>query len=273
MKPSNHQADPPKEFKERMVAVFGEAGRTYLDGLGETIARYTKDWGLTVKGPAPNLSYNYVLFVTCADGRKAVLKIGVPTESSRNEVLAVSAYGGDGCAELLRAVPEDGVQLIDRLSPGFMLRTIRDEREATERFCEVWARIRRPLPDGAEIRPVGRMALEALPNTGPRIRVAVRFRCGMSHLRRNASAGWRSTAGQNCSTATSIIRISCWIKSAAGWQSIRTAMRATLPVTWRLTSTMSWKENRSKKRLPCARPSCSPGFRSAGNGFSVPASR
>jgi streptomycin 6-kinase len=164
MKPSNHQADPPQEFKKRMDAVFGEAGRTYLDGLGETIDRYTRNWGLTVKGPAPNLSYNYVLFVTCADGMEAVLKIGVPTEDSRNEVLAVSAYGGDGCAELLRAVPEDGVQLIERLSPGFMLRTIRDEREASERFCEVWARIRRPLPDGAAIRPVGKMGLEAFAN-------------------------------------------------------------------------------------------------------------
>lgn len=95
---------------------------------------------------------------------EAVLKIGVPTESSRNEVLAVTAYGGDGCAKLLRAVPEDGVQLIERLSPGFMLRTIRDEREASERFCEVWARIRRPLPDGAAIRPVGKMGLEAFAN-------------------------------------------------------------------------------------------------------------
>ncbi|MGM9920370.1 MAG: aminoglycoside phosphotransferase family protein [Bhargavaea sp.] len=161
MEPSNHQANPPQEFKDRMVAVFGVAGKTYLEGLGETVARYTRDWGLSVKGPAPNLSYNYVLFVTCADGTEAVMKISVPTEDSRNEILAVSEYGGGGCARLLRAVPEDGVQLIERLSPGTMLRAVRDEKEATESFCNVWTRIRRPLPYGAEIRPVGRMWKEA----------------------------------------------------------------------------------------------------------------
>ncbi|WP_213421863.1 aminoglycoside phosphotransferase family protein [Bhargavaea massiliensis] len=161
MKPFNQLPDPPQEFRERMLAVFGQAGRTYLEGLGETVFRYTREWGLTVQGPAPNLSYNYVLFVTCADGTEAVLKISVPTEDSRNEILATTAYGGDGCARLLRAVPEDGVQLIERLSPGVMLRTVRDERKAAEQFCGVWRRIRRPLPDGAEIRPVGRMGLEA----------------------------------------------------------------------------------------------------------------
>lgn len=161
MKPFNQLADPPQEFRERMLAVFGQAGRTYLEGLGETVFRYTREWGLTVQGPAPILSYNYVLFVTCADGTEAVLKISVPTEDSRNEILATTAYGGDGCARLLRAVPEDGVQLIERLSPGVMLRTVRDERKAAEQFCGVWRRIRRPLPDGAEIRSVGRMGLEA----------------------------------------------------------------------------------------------------------------
>jgi streptomycin 6-kinase len=154
---SYYQTDPPQEFKNRMVAVFGEAGRTYLEGLSETVERYAQDWELTVKGPAPNLSYNYVLFVTCAEGTEAVLKISVPTEDSRNEMLAISAYGGDGCARLLRAVPEEGVQLIERLSPGVMLRTVQNESKATERFCEVWEQTRRPLPEGARIRPVRKM--------------------------------------------------------------------------------------------------------------------
>ncbi|KZE37527.1 hypothetical protein AV656_13290 [Bhargavaea cecembensis] len=116
-----------------------------------------------MKGPVPNLSYNYVLFVACADGTEAVLKVSVPSEKSRSEILAVSAYGGDGCAQLLRTVPDDGVQLIERLSPGVMLPNIKDEREATEQFCKVWTRIRRPIP-GAGIRTVREMGETAIAN-------------------------------------------------------------------------------------------------------------
>lgn len=151
----------PASFQKKIDAAFGEAGRHYLEGLSDLISHYCQEWKLTVEGPVPNLSYNYVLFVTCADGTPAVLKISVPNDDSLYEIRTTEVYRGEGCAALLKGVPEDGVQLLERLSPGTMLTEVKDERQSTERFCEVWRRIRQPLPQKPTFRPVGEMGRAA----------------------------------------------------------------------------------------------------------------
>ncbi|MET3575930.1 aminoglycoside phosphotransferase family protein [Bhargavaea ullalensis] len=151
----------PEAFTGRVRAVFGNEGIIFLENLEETICSYVRKWSLEPEVPVGNLSYNYVLFVRRQDGTPAVFKAGVPGKDSRREILATESYRGNGCAALIRSVPEDGVQLLERIRPGAMLSTVSDEAEAARAFCGVWKRLRRPLPATTEFPSVASMWEEA----------------------------------------------------------------------------------------------------------------
>ena len=133
-------------FQENIVNAFGEAGKIWLDSLEENVETYLQKWNLTSEGPVDNLSYNYVLKVTNQEGTPLILKLGVPNFDTRNEMVTLQVYNGDGCAKLVKSDPENGVMLLERLVPGRMLSEEVDETLVVETFITVWKAIRRALP-------------------------------------------------------------------------------------------------------------------------------
>jgi streptomycin 6-kinase len=125
-----YQIDP--QFAQRMVAMRGEAGRAWIDQLPTTIAELAQRWSLLVHPPFRNLSFNYVLPATQADGRPAVLKLGYPADTElRTEIAALAAFAGHGMARLLEADPEQAAMLLERVEPGRPLTTLADDEAAT----------------------------------------------------------------------------------------------------------------------------------------------
>ncbi len=136
-----------------VVGAWGEAGRRWLAGLPGILAGVARDWELTVGAPF-ELSYHYVVAVTCGDGTPAVLKLGVPTGGSlAREAPALAAFGGHGVARLLRADLGRGALLLERITPGWRLRDLVPvtDAEATSAAMSVMRELHVPAPDGCPL--------------------------------------------------------------------------------------------------------------------------
>ncbi|WP_419955465.1 aminoglycoside phosphotransferase family protein [Neobacillus niacini] len=136
------------EFQEKITNAFGPAGKAWIDSLEQRVETYLQKWELTSEGPVDNLSYNFVLKVRDSNETPLILKLGVPNFDTRNEMVTLKAYNGEGCAQLLMSDPENGVMLLERIVPGTMLSAERDEMVVIENFIKVWKDIRRPVPGG-----------------------------------------------------------------------------------------------------------------------------
>ncbi|MEH7014460.1 aminoglycoside phosphotransferase family protein [Neobacillus niacini] len=138
----------PEEFQGKIINAFGFEGKAWLESLSQTVETYLQKWELTSEGPVENLSYNYVLKVTDSRRTPLILKLGVPNFDTRNEMVTLQIYGGDGCAVLVKSDMEKGVMLLERLVPGRMLSAESDELVVLENYIKVWKAIRRPVPEG-----------------------------------------------------------------------------------------------------------------------------
>ncbi len=107
-------------------------------------------WSLTVLPPFPNLSFNYVAPVLLEDGTEAVLKIGMPHHKELlTEIDALRLYDGRYSVRLLESDFEQGLLLLERLSPGTVLTTLAYERNdaaATSIATGVMQGLWRPVP-------------------------------------------------------------------------------------------------------------------------------
>lgn len=128
----------PLVFKENVVGICGERGREWLKDLPETINEIAENWSLAVGSPFQNLSYNYVAPCGGADGRQAVLKIGLPKINSVffNEPNYLKAFNGNGMVKLLRFDESARAMLLERLIPGENRRAIAARR--IEIFAEAF---------------------------------------------------------------------------------------------------------------------------------------
>ncbi|MEQ2529517.1 aminoglycoside phosphotransferase family protein [Bacillaceae bacterium CLA-AA-H227] len=145
----------PSTFRDKIIGAFREEGSSWLAGLEQLVATYLDKWGLTSLGPVSNLSYNYVLKVVDEDGNPGILKFGLAGRDFSNEVRAIEAYGGTGCARILKTDIDNGVMLLEQLIPGTMLSQLEDEEQIIEEYIKVWKAIRRPRPSDGEFPSLG----------------------------------------------------------------------------------------------------------------------
>lgn len=138
----------PAEFRRRQVDLFETAGAEWLNQLPRLIADIEQRWSLQVQSPFANLSYNYVAPAQLADGTAVVLKIGFPRPELHRESAALRFYDGQGMVRLLRAEPEQGIMLLERLQPGAPLipLALRDDEAATRQAAQVMQQLWRPAP-------------------------------------------------------------------------------------------------------------------------------
>jgi streptomycin 6-kinase len=136
----------PAEFISNIRGAFHERGDAFLEALPKSIVEASAQWNLTNVQSVPTLSYNYVAFAERGD-EKVVLKMGVPNRELRSEVEALRLFNGNGACQLLEYDEERSWMLLERLTPGVMLVTLKDDEEATRVAAEVMKQIWRPLDD------------------------------------------------------------------------------------------------------------------------------
>ncbi len=139
------QLNLPPDFVRNILQAFPAEGARWLASLPDLLAESARAWDLSLGEPFL-LSYNYVCAATLADGTPAVFKLGVPNRELTSEINALRLYAGEGACRLLRADPEKGRLLLERLLPGNMLLTLDDDDRETGIAADVMLRIRRPAP-------------------------------------------------------------------------------------------------------------------------------
>jgi streptomycin 6-kinase len=127
-----------------MIEVFGEDGRSWLDGLPALLDEYATRWNLDILAPFP-LSYNYVAPCRREDGSPAVLKAGVQRGPVEHEMAALRHWDGDGAVRVLESDEAAAVFLLERLVPGIPIIAV-DEADATSVAARLMRRIWRPPP-------------------------------------------------------------------------------------------------------------------------------
>jgi streptomycin 6-kinase len=128
------------EFISNIQNVFKENGDVFLKALPDLIVKASIRWGLTDVQPAPTLSYNFVAFAKRGDD-KVVLKMGVPNSEMKSEMAALRLFNGEGACKLIDYDEEKYWMLLERLNPGVMLSTLKDDEEATRIAAEVMKKI------------------------------------------------------------------------------------------------------------------------------------
>jgi streptomycin 6-kinase len=156
----------PQIFKKNVTTAFGDTGRRYLAALPDLLYDAARRWNLSLGAPFL-LSYNYVCAVTRADGTPAVLKIGVPNIELNSEIEALRIYEGRGACQLLDADAGQGMLLLERLAPGTMLATVKNDDSATKIAAEVMQAIQRPVPEAEGLLSL-RKWFDELKNLRPR---------------------------------------------------------------------------------------------------------
>jgi streptomycin 6-kinase len=136
------------EFRQRQVYLFEAEGAGWLNRLPRLLADIEQRWSVRVQPPFPNLSYNYVAPARLADGTAVVLKAGFPRPELHCEIEALRFYDGQGMVRLLRAEPEQGIMLLERLQPGTTLipLALGDDEAATRLAAQMMHQLWRPAP-------------------------------------------------------------------------------------------------------------------------------
>jgi streptomycin 6-kinase len=108
------QVRVPVAVRNKALAAGAEG---WLRDLPDLVAALALEWSITVGDPFQDATEAFVARAALADGTPTVLKLLVPrsADAARREITVLRLAGGRGCARLLRADPERGALLLERL--------------------------------------------------------------------------------------------------------------------------------------------------------------
>lgn len=136
------------EFVRLKALDEGERGRAWLDGLGDMVAGLARDWDLTLGASMTGGTEAFVVEALTADGREAVLKIGVPgSDLGGGELRVLTAAGGRGYVEVFRHDQPRDAMLLERLGPQLAELGLSVDAQI-EAICATLIEAWRPPPDG-----------------------------------------------------------------------------------------------------------------------------
>ncbi|WP_413103517.1 aminoglycoside phosphotransferase family protein [Streptomyces sp. Inha503] len=123
----------PKRLLDALSDDPASAVRSWLDALPRTAERQLAAWELTLERVAtPGGRRGLVALVRQADGTPAALKFPVPGPDADRERAALAHWNGWGAARLLRADPDTGALLLERLHGAVSLRSLPEPKALLE---------------------------------------------------------------------------------------------------------------------------------------------
>ena len=148
----------PPAFRRKIERHYGERAQAWFESLPGVLAACEEKWDVRLEdGPLDNLSYNYIIPGVRRDGRRIVVKAGLPHEKELfTEMEALRLFAARGAVELLESDRDLAAMLLERLDPGTTLRQVqeRDDAEATRLAAPLLREVRGPLPVGSDLPSV-----------------------------------------------------------------------------------------------------------------------
>ncbi|MCP9209391.1 aminoglycoside phosphotransferase family protein [Streptomyces sp. NEAU-Y11] len=163
---------PPKRLLDALSDAPEGSVRDWLEALPETVDQLLDAWELTPERVVtPGGRRGLVTLVRQADGTPAALKLPVPGPDAERERAALAHWDGWGAARLLRADPDTGALLIERLSSAVSVRSLPEAKallEAAGTVRRLWVPPPEEHPFGsvAERTGEGHDAMLPLPTGG-----------------------------------------------------------------------------------------------------------
>ncbi|MCF6526256.1 aminoglycoside phosphotransferase family protein [Streptomyces sp. JJ36] len=161
--PSVLPLDPPQRLLRALDGHPDAAEATaWLRDLPGLLEDMLGQWELRPERVvSPGGRSSLVVLVRQPDGAPAVLKLAAPDTSAEREAAALAHWDGWGAVRLLRAAPERGALLLERLHGEVSLRSLPESR-ATLEACSVVRRLWVPPAEGHGFETVaGHTAAEA----------------------------------------------------------------------------------------------------------------
>lgn len=118
----------PARLEKRIINFLGESGRLWLDSLPEIMERCQKKWLLS-EFQLCDMSYNYVVKAKSAIHGDVILKICLQSNEFKTEKYALEHLNHQLMCELIDAIDEDHVLLLEALKPGHTLWSVKDVEE------------------------------------------------------------------------------------------------------------------------------------------------
>lgn len=134
-----------KHFVQSVRLYFKEQGEAWLQNLPNLIQYCEQKWSMKIKEPY-SLSINYVAPATMEDETEVVVKICIPGESFLDELEALQLFREKGIVQLIDSDKENGIIILEQLSPGYTLAEVTDEEEACRLAADVIKNLSIPAP-------------------------------------------------------------------------------------------------------------------------------
>ncbi|QOR64739.1 hypothetical protein IM538_12805 [Cytobacillus suaedae] len=139
-----------EKFVQSVRMYFNLQGEEWLKKLPEIIQYCEKKWSLQIKEPY-SLSINYVAPAVMDDGSDVVVKICIPGKGFQDELDVLRLFDGEGMVKLIEFDEENGIFILERLTPGGTLAEVNDDEEACRIAANVVKRISVVAPRNCKI--------------------------------------------------------------------------------------------------------------------------
>ncbi|MEV5510478.1 aminoglycoside phosphotransferase family protein [Streptomyces orinoci] len=142
MASGNDRLEPPERLLRALAA--DEEARQWLATVPTTCQEYLARWELTPERvQRPGGRRGMVVLVRQADGTPAALKLTPPGRTAELEYAALAHWHGASAVRVLRAAPEAGALLLERLHGEVNLRSLPEAKavlEASATLQRLWVR-------------------------------------------------------------------------------------------------------------------------------------
>ncbi len=114
----------PDEARNKIIRIFGENGISFFNKLDDLLIKYKEKWKLSNLCYYNSVTVNLIFFCTCEEYGEVVLKFGVPSKEISTEINTLEFYNNKGMCKIFKSNIEDAVFLLERISPGDMLKKL-----------------------------------------------------------------------------------------------------------------------------------------------------
>lgn len=127
----------PSYFRQKIINNTGARGKKWLADLPELICHYEKKWNFKVTKSLTGDTYGYISEALCDDGKEAFFKISVPRKEHNCGITFMTLTQGWGSVLILRSDTKKSAVLMKKITPGYMLSSLKDNRKETAIAAEL----------------------------------------------------------------------------------------------------------------------------------------
>jgi streptomycin 6-kinase len=136
----------PQSAKQNLIKYLGKDADSFLERAQELLAKYSYEWQLSSITYMPTGTVNLLFSCDTKEHGSCVLKLCIPGPEAALEINCLKAYEGSRFCKLWAYNCDDGIMLLEKITPGLQLWSERDFRKRALIFANLLANLHRTYP-------------------------------------------------------------------------------------------------------------------------------